>query len=67
MPAITVEGPILPDIEKKRALAKRLTEVAVDVYGIEHVTVLIKENPPENVSVDGALIADRRRGPAHGR
>ena len=59
MPMITVEGPILPDIEKKRDLAKRLTDVAVGVYGIEHITVLIKENPPENVSVGGKLIIDR--------
>ena len=37
MPTITVEGPILPDVEQKRILAKRLTDVAVDVYGIKHI------------------------------
>ena len=58
MPTITVEGPVIRDIDTKRALARRLTDVAVDVYGIEHVTVLIKENPPENVAARGVLIAD---------
>ena len=58
MPTITVEGPIVRDIDTKRDLARRLTDVAVDVYGIEHVTVLIKENPPENVAARGVLIAD---------
>lgn len=49
---------MVPDIDTKRDLARRLTDVAVDVYGIEHVTVLIKENPPENVAARGVLIAD---------
>jgi len=38
---------------------KRLTETAAEIYQIEHITVLIKENPPENVGVAGELIADR--------
>lgn len=59
MPTITVEGPPIPDIEKKRNLARGLTDVAVEVYGIKHVTVLIKENPPENVAAGGELICDR--------
>jgi 4-oxalocrotonate tautomerase len=60
MPTITVEGPPI-DVEKKRQLVKRLYDAAVDVYKIEHITVLIKENPPENVGVEGKLLADRRR------
>ncbi len=60
MPTIRVEGPVLT-VEKKRELARRLTEVAVDVYAIEHILVLIRENPPENVAVNGVLIADRHR------
>lgn len=63
MPTITVEGPILTDVDRKRDLARRLTEVAVDVYGIKHVTVLIKENPPENVAAGGVLIADLHKPP----
>ena len=60
MPTITVEGPPI-SIEQKRELVKHLTEAAVEVYRIEHITVLIKENAPENVGVSGQLLADRRR------
>ena len=60
MPTIMVEGPPI-SVEQKRELVKRLTEVAVDVYKIKHITVLIRENPPENVGTDGQLLADRRR------
>ncbi len=62
MPTITVEGPPLREIEKKRDLARRLTDTAVEVYGIEHIVVLIKENAPENVGVGGVLICDRKKG-----
>ena len=61
MPNITVEGPVIREVAKKRELVKRLTEVAKDVYKIEHIVVLIKENPVENVGVDGVLVADRRQ------
>jgi 4-oxalocrotonate tautomerase len=60
MPNITVEGPPL-EIDKKRVLVKKLTQAAVDVYNIEHIIVLIKENPPENVGLSGELLADRRK------
>ncbi len=59
MPTITVEGPPI-SIESKRELVSRLTEAATDVYQIPHITVLIKENPPENVGVGGQLLADRQ-------
>ncbi|MBL7075721.1 tautomerase family protein [candidate division KSB1 bacterium] len=59
MPTITVDGPKIQDIELKRQLVKKLTEVAVEVYRIEHIVVLIRENAPENVGVNGQLIADR--------
>ena len=58
MPTITVEGPPI-EVERKRQLVKKLYEAAVEVYKIEHITVLIKENPPENVGVSGRLLADR--------
>jgi len=60
MPTITVEGPQL-EVDKKRMLVKKLTQAAVDVYNIEHIIVLIKENPPENVGLSGELLADRRK------
>ncbi|MBN1917743.1 MAG: tautomerase family protein [Verrucomicrobia bacterium] len=59
MPTITVEGPRI-DVAKKRDLVKRLTDVAVDVYAIKNIVVLIKENSPENVGVNGELVADRQ-------
>ncbi len=58
MPIIQVDGPPL-EIEQKRALAKRMTDVAMDIYKIPHITVIIKENAPENVASNGELIADK--------
>ena len=59
MPTIVVNGPPI-EVEKKRQLVKGLTEAAVGVYGNIPITVLIKENPPENVGVNGELLLDRR-------
>ena len=61
MPLITVEGPSI-DVEQKRQLVKKLYELAVEIYKIEHIVVLIKENAPENVGVNGELIVDQREG-----
>ncbi|MEA1863894.1 MAG: 4-oxalocrotonate tautomerase DmpI [Euryarchaeota archaeon] len=61
MPTIMVEGPPM-DIERKRELVKRLSGAAAEVYGIRHITVLIRENPPENVGLGGKLLADRKKG-----
>lgn len=55
MPIIIVEGPKL-DIERK--LMEGLTKVATEVYGIEHIIVLIKEKPLENISIRGKLLID---------
>jgi 4-oxalocrotonate tautomerase len=60
MPTITVDGPPI-SVEQKRQLVEQLTKAAVDVYWIEHITVLVRENPPENVGVNGQLLADRRK------
>lgn len=60
MPTVVVNGPPI-DVEKKRQLVNGLTEAAVAVYGTIPITVLIKENPPENVGVNGELLLDRRR------
>lgn len=59
MPTITVDGPKIEDIELKRQMVKTLTAAAYEVYKIEHIVVLIRENAPENVGVNGQLIADR--------
>jgi 4-oxalocrotonate tautomerase len=60
MPIISVEGPPIKEIERKRQLVKELTDVAVKIYKIEHIVVLIRENAPENVGVNGKLIADQQ-------
>jgi 4-oxalocrotonate tautomerase len=61
MPTIVVDGPPIPQIERKRELVKALYDAAHNVYGIKHITVVIRENPPENVGVNGELIMDRKR------
>ena len=60
MPTITVEGPPI-SVEQKRSLVNGLTEVAVELYDIEYITVVIKENPPDNVGIKGQLLGDRQR------
>ena len=61
MPTITVEGPKIKELEKKRVLSGEITEAAVKAYGLprEVIVVVIKENAPENVSVGGQLLIDR--------
>ena len=61
MPNITVDGPSITDLEKKRQLVKRITDSATQAFGLprETIVVVIKENSPENVGVGGVLIADR--------
>jgi len=59
MPMIMVEGPPIKEIERKRQLVKELTDVAVKIYGIKHITVIIRENSPENVGTNGELIIDK--------
>ena len=55
-----IDGPAIPSVELKRKLVEGLTEVAADVYGFDKkiITVLIRENEPENVGSGGRLIAD---------
>lgn len=61
MPNITLDGPVIADLEKKRALVEALTVAAMDYYDLPRETfvVVIKENSPQHVAVGGVLIADR--------
>jgi len=63
MPIIAVEGPPIRELDKKRTFAQELTAAATRAYGLpkEVIVVLMKENAPENVSVGGQLIVDRKR------
>jgi 4-oxalocrotonate tautomerase len=62
MPNITIEGPVIESIEKKRVLVKELTDAATKAFSLpkETIVVLIKENAPDNVGVAGTLLTDRR-------
>ena len=61
MPHIIVGGPKI-DLDRKRKLTAGITDLVCEVYGIpkEHIVVVIEETSPENVSVGGEFIADRR-------
>lgn len=62
MPNITVDGPAIKDVEKKRILVQELTDAATKAYGLpqETIVVVIKENSLENVAVGGKLLIDRK-------
>ncbi len=61
MPIITVDGPRVEDLGKKREFVRDVTDAAAKFYELpkETIAVLIKENRPENVGVGGQLVADR--------
>ena len=61
MPTVWVDGPIINDLDKKRDLTREITDSMVKAYGLpkQAFTVVIKENPPENVCVGGELVCDR--------
>jgi len=61
MPTIRVDGPKITDLDKKRKLVKKLTDVASEIYGIdkERFVIILRENEPENVGVGGELLIDR--------
>ena len=67
MPNITVEGPPIPDIEKKRKLVRTITQVATEVYGLpaQAIVVTIRENSPENVAIGGNLLSDQKKAENH--
>ncbi len=64
MPIITIEGP-KKDVETKRRLVKELTRVFKEIYGypeeFSHVSVIIRENSPENIGTNGKLLIDKRK------
>ena len=60
MPLLTFEGPKL-DLEQKRQLVHTLTLAASEAVGLprEIITVIIHENPPENIGAGGELLPDK--------
>jgi 4-oxalocrotonate tautomerase family enzyme len=63
MPRIIIQSIEGRGVELKRELARRLTDVVVDVYHVDPqtVTVFIEEVPPENFARAGKLAIDRER------
>ncbi|MFC1672265.1 4-oxalocrotonate tautomerase DmpI [Planctomycetota bacterium] len=62
MPIISVDGPRVEDVDKKREFVSCVTEAAVNLYGLpkQAIVVLLRENTPDNVGVGGELIVDRQ-------
>ena len=61
MPNISIEGPRIADLGKKRELVRTVTDAAVKAFGLprQTIVILLKENPPENVAIGGELLSDR--------
>ena len=61
MPVIQVNAFKQPDIDKKRRLVAKLADIMVELYDVprESVTVMIKEDEPENVGIGGMLALDK--------
>lgn len=61
MPNISLSGPKISDLNKKRELVRSLTEAAAKAYDLpaETIVVVITENAPENVGIGGQLVVDR--------
>ncbi len=64
MPVITIEGPPR-DIETKRKLVKQFTRIFKEIYGypedFPHVTIIIRENSPENIGTNSELLVDKKK------
>lgn len=61
MPRIIVQSIAGRTVDQKRELARRLTDVVVDVYDVDPatVTIFVEEVPPENFARSGVLALDR--------
>ena len=64
MPIIMIEGPPR-NIETKRKLVTQFTKLFKEIYGypedFTHISVIIRENNPENVGANGELLIDRNK------
>lgn len=60
MPIVTIEGPALSGVGAKRKLAREITALAAEAYGLPEsaMIVIIREVEPENVCVGGRLLVD---------
>jgi len=62
MPVISVEGPKVDDLSKKRDFVEKVTEAASELYSLpkESIVILMKENKQDNTSIGGKLLTDRK-------
>jgi 4-oxalocrotonate tautomerase family enzyme len=60
MPIITIDGPKVCDLDRKREFAEKITKLVSEFYNIAPgaIVLLLKENAPENVASGGKLIID---------
>jgi 4-oxalocrotonate tautomerase len=63
MPIITVEGPSIKDMDRKRTFVAKLTNAAVEAFAFpkEKIVILLRETRPDNVGVGGELVSDTRK------
>ncbi len=63
MPRLIIQAIAGRSVEQKRELARRMTDLVVEVWGVdpEIVTVRIEEVPAENFARAGVLAVDRPR------
>ena len=54
MPTIIIEG-LKADVETKRELVRRITEVVRKIYKVHHVSVVIHENEPRTWALMGSF------------
>lgn len=61
MPIITVEGPEIEDLGKRRKLVRALTDAALEVFDVpaRSIVVILKPNRNDHVACAGELICDR--------
>ena len=61
MPVITVEGPKITDLAKKRELVKQFTEAASAAFDRDKkaIIIILHETTPDCVATGGELICDR--------
>ena len=60
MPVITIEGPRICDLDKKRQLMQQLTGAASQAFGLEKekIIIILHEISPECVATGGELKCD---------
>ena len=61
MPVITIEGPKIAELDKKRKLAQDVTDAASEAFALpkETIIIILHETSPECVATGGELICDR--------